>query len=663
MIRDDKAEIWLLFEQDGVRALDEAEQHLLALEEAPHDESELNGLYRALHSLKGNARVMGLPRLEALTHKTEDVVGFARDKTVVLEGEVFQAVLETCDVVRRAFPDLVTARSDIPEEAVGTASDRLAKLLATLDPGEEKQPSYDAEGDLFDCDFDVELDFDFDAVTAVDGVKNADTEVQAATEPTVETGAVAEGQPVPEVREVAPEPRPVEAPTKAAPPALEMSATGEPSKEAASSERDPGTDRMVAVPRDALIQVRSSKIQELLSIASDLGLSTDSLLANPGIVALREESEDVTEQAHRLQRLMRDLRFSAASLALVPVNDLFMKVRRIGRDLARNTGKAFSLTFDGEDTEIDKSLVDALGDPVLHILRNSVDHGIETAEERRASNKNEKGRIEVSASYSGNEIQIIFSDDGRGIDPEKIAEKAIRKGLIPVDHNLDDASLQRLIFHPGFSTKENVSQLSGRGVGMDVVKETIKRLRGRIEINSTAGQGTALSIYLPLTLAFADALVVEIGSYLYAVPLENVGRIFLPETGDWATNSADGVEYVQLKNSTIPVAWLEGARRLKKEESQRQPIVTVRSSSGEMALPVDVLRGTEQITMRPLDRFSARHPAASSCGILSNGDIALTLDCERLALALEMTPNKSANGLSVAAVHESTSAHEEYAVG
>ena len=600
MNSDEKNEIWLLFEQDGTRSFDEAEGHLLGLETDASSATDLNGLYRALHSLKGNARVMGLHRLEGITHKIEDLVGICRDRGVKLEGELFTVVLEACDILSGDFPNTVTHRSDISAEKVEGVSARLDSALGSLRSDDEQDAADDdEEGAVFDggpaIDFDFDFDFDIDV-----------------TEPEPEMSVTSEDTAPKETADARPAAETSDASTKEA-------AGGQ------SSGDDTGTTR-----RDTLIQVRSSKIQELLSIASDLGLSTDSLLANPGIVALREESEDVTEQAHRLRRLMRDLRFSAASLALVPINELFAKVRRIARTLARSTGKQFEIVFDGEDTEIDKSLVDSLSDPVLHIVRNAIDHGIESPEDRAETTKRPKGCIHVSASYSGNEVLIVFSDDGRGIDPRVIERKAIDRGLIPVDHNLADDALQRLVFHPGFSTRDAVSELSGRGVGMDVVNESVKKLRGRVELMSTVGKGTSLSIYLPLTLAFADALVVEVGSFLYAVPLENVGRIFLPELGDWSHNSADGIEYVEVKSTTVPVVWLDGAERRSANDDARQPIVTVRSNAGEMALPVDVLRGTEQITMRPLDRFSAGHPAASSCGILSNGDIALTLDCERL---------------------------------
>ena len=524
---------------------------------------------------------------------------------------------DPCDAIRSGFQELVSARADLPHEHVDTISRQLDAVLEEVDVSRSEADDDDALGAVFDGVFDIDFDFDFDAAAAEGEVSEP-----AESESESEAAPVEPDEPSP-------------ATAQAEEPSNEVAAVASPNKKTeAKPPEDPSSKQ-----RDTLIQVRSSKIQELLSIASDLGLSTDSLLANPAIVALREDSEDVTEQAHRLRRLMRDLRFSAASLALVPVAELFAKVRRIARDLARATQKTFDLTFDGDDTEIDKSLVDALGDPVLHIIRNAVDHGIESAEERRDANKSDRGRIQVSASYSGNEVVIVFSDDGRGIDPEVVARRAIEKGLIDAEHGLDEKSLQRLVFHPGFSTRQSVSELSGRGVGMDVVNESIKSLRGRIEIDSTVGRGTSLAIFLPLTLAFADALVVEIGDFLYAVPLENVGRIFLPDAQAWSHNTADGIEYLEVKENTVPVFWLDGAVQRRGAGEARQPIDTVRSSGGEVALPVDVLRGTEQITMRPLDRFSASHPAASSCGILSNGDIALTLDCERL-LSLQAANSK-----------------------
>ncbi|MEL6188738.1 MAG: ATP-binding protein, partial [Myxococcota bacterium] len=385
-----------------------------------------------------------------------------------------------------------------------------------------------------------------------------------------------------------------------------------------------------AAQRDTIVQVRRSKIQELLSIASDLGLSTDGLLSHPGVQQLREDSEDLTEKAHRLRRLMRDLRFAAAGLALVPVNELYAKVKRIGRELQRATGKVFTLEFEGEETEIDKSLVDALSDPVLHIIRNAVDHGIESADDRVAAAKPRQGKVTVSASYSGNEVLLVFSDDGKGLNGEVLRRKAIERGLITETDNLDTTAIHRLILHPGFSTRDTVTELSGRGVGMDVVSESIKQLRGRIDIRSVQGQGTSFLIFLPLTLAFSDALVVEAGPFLYAIPLENVGRILLPEESDWTENRASSAEMLRVQGNLYPVHWITGTGGEREGDEQRKPVVVVQTSGGGVALPVDFLRGTEQITMRPLSGLTRHHPAASSCGILSNGDLALTLDCERL---------------------------------
>lgn len=575
-------EAWLLFEQDGLRAIDEAETHIIALEDGADDPQEsLNGLYRSLHSLKGNARAMELSRLEALTHAAEDLVGLCREGIAAFEAQVFDLVLETTDALRDALPEVVSTHADLDTGRVSSLVERMAALVATLDPG-RKGPG-EQDGGVFD--FEGPLDFDFDLPDDAEAPSES-------PEPTV---------------------GPVSAPTSAG----------------ASTPPNPASAK-VLVPRDALLQVRSSKIQELLSIASDLGLSTDALLAHKEMVALRQHSEEVTELAHRLSRLMRDLRFSAAGLALVPINELFAKVRRISRELSRATGKQFKVRFSGQDTEVDKSLVDALADPVLHIIRNAVDHGLETPEERARTSKDGQGTLLVEASYSGNEVLLSFSDDGRGLDTRAIEARAVERGLIKPEHSLSEGDLNRLIFHPGFSTKGSVSELSGRGVGLDVVNQTIKDMRGRIDLESSPGAGTKLSTFLPLTLAFADALIVEIGVHLYAIPLESVGRICLPGPGDWCLNRADQAEFVEVKGAVIPIVWLGAHDQPVEPFRVRTPVVCVRSSGGELGLPVTALRGTEQITMRPLDRFARHHPAVASCGILSSGEVASTLNCEGL---------------------------------
>lgn len=634
-------EPWLLFEQDALRALDEAEQHLLALEGGEDAPDDLNGLYRALHSLKGNARVMGLEILESLTHRTEDLVGLARDGIHSLGGDGLELVLETMDVLRDAIPDAVTRQGDIISPRVEDLVERLRALVQALDVEGTRSAATAEDWAVFDSDFGV-LDFELPAPAGSKGPSDDRAPAREVEPPATEAeglpGSSVEGEGVPDSggegeRLPYAKVRGEGLPDPSVPPLDTPEAAFRPRADASDAP---------APRKDTLIQVRSTKIQELLAIASDLGLSVDSLLAHAGVRALNEGSEEVHERALRLRRLMRDLRFAAAGLALVPVSELFAKVRRVARDLARKTGKTFDVLFDGDETEIDKSLVDALGDPVLHIIRNAVDHGLEDGEGRARAKKPARGQIRVSATYSGNEVALVIADDGRGLDVAAIRQKGLEKGLIAPGEELGDDAIRRLIFRPGFSTRDEVSELSGRGVGMDVVAESIKALRGRVELESIPARGTRLSLYLPLTLAFGDALVVESGPYVLAVPLERVGRIFVPTEDQWVRSAADGLEYLDLAVRSVPVVRLHGSggsepaaggrtpEPEERSEERRRPVVTVRAAHGEVALPVDVLRGTEQITIRPLDRFSRRNPLASSCGILGSGEVVMTLDCDRL---------------------------------
>lgn len=566
-------EEWLLFEQDGLRTLNECENYISSLEDGSGDVSEnLNGLYRALHSIKGNARVMELSHLEGLAHAAEDLVGLCRDGISAFEGVVMELVLETSDLLGCLLPEVISQRADVNPRRVMSIIERIGLLVACFAP--HRVSSSDPDGEIFESSEPVDFDFQF----LTDEYDDPPIQSEEIPSPGEQKSSIKEG----------------------------------------------------SSHSDTLLHIRSSKIQEILSIASDLGLSTDALLAHGEMLSLRQRSEEITELAHRLTRLMRDLRFSAAGLALVPVNELFVKIRRISRELARTTGKQFQMVFAGEDTEIDKSLVDALADPVLHIIRNAVDHGLESSEERDITGKAQKGRLSVDASYSGNEVLLTFTDDGKGLDTEAIERKAIERGVISADHNLSEGGVHRLIFHPGLSTKSAISELSGRGVGLDVVNQTIKDMRGRIDLSSKKGEGTTLRLFLPLTLAFADALIVEIGAHLYAIPLESVARIFLPEDEHWLTNRADQSDYVQVKNAVVPVIWLGAPHAAQNSSKIRTPVVCVKNSNGEYGLPVTALRGTEQVTIRPLDRFARNHPAVAACGILSSGEVASTLNCEGL---------------------------------
>lgn len=327
-----------------------------------------------------------------------------------------------------------------------------------------------------------------------------------------------------------------------------------------------------------------------------------------------------------LGRLMNDLQESVMRLRMVAIGTVFSRFPRLVRDLAKKTGKAMELILKGEDTELDKTVVEVIGDPLMHLIRNSVDHGIESPEERRAAGKPELGTITLDAYHEGNHIAIIISDDGAGLDLVKIRGLAVERGLIGEKEELSDSDISQLIFLPGFSTAETVTDISGRGVGMDVVKKALTNLGGLVDITTRKGKGTTFTIRLPLTLAIIQALLVEVGEEIYAVPLSSVLETLLVKLDDIKT--VGGLPMVQLRGNTLPLISLQEKFELPCQESTSSEVYVVVVGFGEKALGliVDELRGQQEVVIKSLGDFLNNLPGIAGATILGDGKVTLILD-------------------------------------
>lgn len=327
-----------------------------------------------------------------------------------------------------------------------------------------------------------------------------------------------------------------------------------------------------------------------------------------------------------LGRLMNDLQESVMRLRMVPIGTVFGRFPRLVRDLARKTSKEIDLVLKGEDTELDKTVTEVIGDPLMHLIRNSVDHGIETPEERRAAGKPEVGQITLDAYHEGNHIAILISDDGKGLDLNLIRSKAINKGLISEREELNERDIANLIFLPGFSTAEKVTDISGRGVGMDVVKKALNNLGGTIDITTHKGQGTTFTIRLPLTLAIIQALLVEVGTEIYAVPLSSVLETLLVERKE--IKAVGGLPMVQLRGNTLPLISLQEKFEMPAPEEKSEEVFVVVVGLGDKALGliVDGLRGQQEIVIKSLGEFLNNLPGIAGATILGDGKVTLILD-------------------------------------
>ncbi|MDR3270234.1 MAG: chemotaxis protein CheA [Peptococcaceae bacterium] len=393
------------------------------------------------------------------------------------------------------------------------------------------------------------------------------------------------------------------------------------------------------------IRVDTARMDNLINMAGEM------VITRTRLVQIGQDLKNTYPNDHQvsqlnetnmyLGRLMNDLQEGIMRLRMVPIGTVFSRFPRLVRDLAHKTEKEISLDISGEETELDKTVVEVIGDPIMHLIRNSVDHGVETPDERQAAGKPTEGRICLDAYHEGNHIVILISDDGHGLNLEKIKTKAIEKGLIDEREELSERETANLIFLPGFSTADQVTDISGRGVGMDVVKKALNNLGGSIDIDTRLGKGTTFTIRLPLTLAIIQALLVDVGEEIYAVPLSSVLETLLVEKAN--VKSVGNVPMIQLRGNTLPMISLRQKFEVPEHENEDANLCVVVVGLGEKAfgLIVDELRGQQEIVIKSLGDHLNNLPGIAGATILGDGKVTLILDIG--ALIQEMVAKQRKN--------------------
>ena len=387
----------------------------------------------------------------------------------------------------------------------------------------------------------------------------------------------------------------------------------------------------VVVTQETTIRIDTNRLDQVLNLSGEIGLAKNRLnCLRTDILAGKTDGDTfraLDEAVSHLDLLVGDLQNAVMKTRMQPIGRLFQKYPRVARDMARQLGKNVELVLEGEDTELDKTMIEELGDPLIHLVRNAVDHGIETPEERRAAGKPEKAIVRLSAQQVGDHITLSISDDGKGMKPEVLRQKAVQKGLIDADAaaNMDDKHALHLIFMPGFSTKEQVSNFSGRGVGMDVVRTNIQKLNGRIDIKSAIGEGSTFSIYLPLTLAILPVLVVKHGDQSFAVPLSLVREIIniVPED----VQEISGRATLLVRDEVLEIRSL--ARLIGWEPTQPPAYgVLMQTAVNSFILGVDGFVGRDDVVIKPLDDIKPKGIAGAT--LSGDGSVVLVLDMEQL---------------------------------
>jgi len=382
--------------------------------------------------------------------------------------------------------------------------------------------------------------------------------------------------------------------------------------------------------KQSFVKIDTQKLDELFDSVGEMVIAQNFVAENDEIIKLN--SPTLSRTIDDLSKITRLIQNRVMALRMVPVHDTFDKMKRVVRDASKKVGKEIELTIDGEETEVDKTMVDSLSDPLIHIMRNAIDHGIEdTEEERLAAGKSPKGHVQLRAYHKGGNIAIEVRDDGRGINREKVYNKALERGIISENDDLSDQQVYGLIMQAGFSTADVISDISGRGVGLDVVRSSIEKLQGKVEIDSTIGEGSVFTILLPLTLAIIDGMIVKSAGDMFIVPTLSVIESFIPQKEIVHTARGKG-EFVDLRGEMIPVLRLNEVLGINNERPViwESTLLCVESEDGKYALLIDDLVGRQQVVIKTLGKALAKLRGVSGGAIMGNGDIALILNIEDL---------------------------------
>jgi two-component system chemotaxis sensor kinase CheA len=427
------------------------------------------------------------------------------------------------------------------------------------------------------------------------------------------------------VKSVAPKTVAAKAEVPVAPPVAAKAVAAEPIKE--PSRPEPARTEPAKAADNASVRIDTGKLDQLMDMVGEMVIAQTLIGHSPALATVKDARlmKDLTQ----LARITADVQRITTGMRMVPIGTQFQKTARLVRDLSRRAGKQIVLETTGEDTELDKTIAEELSDPLLHMVRNSIDHGIETTEERAAAGKEPTAHIRIAAYHQSGQIVVAISDDGRGLNREKILAKALQNGLIQPGAQLTDNEIFLLIFEAGFSTAEKVTDISGRGVGMDVVRRHVQKLRGRIEIQSKAGEGTTFYIKLPLTLAIIEGLVVVVGGKRYIVPIFSVKEMFRPKEETLSTVHGTS-EMVMVRGGLMPIVRLHRRFAIEPRTTKlTEGTLIVCESGGHMfCLFVDDLIGKQEVVIKSLGQSFKDVVGIAGCAILGDGRVGLILDVD-----------------------------------
>jgi two-component system, chemotaxis family, sensor kinase CheA len=660
-----------VFRQEASELFETLEGALLDLGQRPDDKELIDSAFRALHTIKGSGAMFGFDKVAAFTHEFETAFDRIRKGEIAPSQDLISAALTAKDYIRALIespdstdpiigdaildelrqlmgPGQAASAAPLPLVASPPAAPRrqagwqlhmefeghilrngsnpldflddLRKLGACFAvPLTDEVPVLDElEPDYCYLTWDVTLHSDCDEAAIHDVFMFVQDEMKLRL--TALDEAVAPSVTLPILTETLPEPA-----AEAQAPAARESTAGQPltKESAAAPKRDDARDSKRDDKGIATVRVQAERLDELMDRVGEL------VIAQARLTQLAAAGHDLSIKlvAEEIERLAASLRDTTMGARMMPIGSLFGRFRRLIHDLSRDLGKPVEFVTTGEDTELDKTMIERLADPLVHLIRNAIDHGIEEPARRAAAGKTEAGRIEMVATHSGAQVLVTVRDNGAGLNTARIRAKAEEQGLIAPGATLSDAEIHQFLFHPGFSTAQTISALSGRGVGMDVVKRTIEAMRGSIDIATVAGEGSTITLRLPLTLAIIEGLLIRVDQGRYIIPLSAVEECVELTPSD---DRARGLSFLNVRGDLVPFLRLRQLFAATGEPDRHQKIIITSTGESRVGLVVDQIIGSHQTVIKSLSKLHSDVTMFSGATILGDGSAALILDVPQL---------------------------------
>ncbi|MGL2793411.1 chemotaxis histidine kinase/response regulator CheAY2 [Helicobacter pylori] len=638
---DDLQEIMEDFLIEAFEMNEQLDQDLVELEHNPEDLDLLNRIFRVAHTIKGSSSFLNLNILTHLTHNMEDVLNRARKGEIKITPDIMDVVLRSIDLMKTLLVTIRDTGSDTNNGKENEIEEVVKKLQAITSQNlegakertketpkeikeeikENKAKAPTAENPASDNPLADEPDLDYANMSA----EEVEAEIERLLNKRQEADKERRAQKKQEAK-----PKQEVAPTKEAPKTETPKAPKTETKAKAKADTEENKAPSIGVEQTVRVDVR--RLDHLMNLIGELVLGKNRLIRIYSDVEERYDGEKFLEELNQvvssISAVTTDLQLAVMKTRMQPVGKVFNKFPRMVRDLSRELGKSIELIIEGEETELDKSIVEEIGDPLIHIIRNSCDHGIEPLEERRRLNKPETGKVQLSAYNEGNHIVIKISDDGKGLDPVMLKEKAIEKGVISERdaESMSDREAFNLIFKPGFSTAKVVSNVSGRGVGMDVVKTNIEKLNGIIEIDSEVGVGTTQKLKIPLTLAIIQALLVGVQEEYYAIPLSSVLETVRISQDEIYT--VDGKSVLRLRDEVLSLVRLSDIFKVDAilESNSDVYVVIIGLADQKIGVIVDYLIGQEEVVIKSLGYYLKNTRGIAGATVRGDGKITLIVD-------------------------------------